>query len=269
MAANFWTSSHSKKLLDVEDIAKVLPADRELGLTVEDTKILKNHCALNIKVLAQQAKVRQRVVATAIAYFRRIYVKKAYSEYDPRLVAPCCLYLAAKAEECTVQAKVLVFYMKKLWPAVGFEIKDILEMEMKLLEALDCHLLIFHPYRPMVLYLKEAGLTQDLVQMCWSILNDSYRTDLCLMFPPHMIALSCIYLSCVLKERDIRLWFEELRIDMNMVRSITMELMDFYENYQTISNEKINMALAKILSPRIPRPDTIQSLQNHMYKGRP
>lgn len=36
------------------------------------------------------------------------------SEYDPRLVAPTCLYLASKAEESTVQAKLLVFYIKKL-----------------------------------------------------------------------------------------------------------------------------------------------------------
>lgn len=36
------------------------------------------------------------------------------SEYDPRLVAPACLYLAAKAEESTVQAKALVFYIRKI-----------------------------------------------------------------------------------------------------------------------------------------------------------
>lgn len=35
-------------------------------------------------------------------------------EYDPRLVAPTCLYLASKAEESTVQARLLVFYIKKL-----------------------------------------------------------------------------------------------------------------------------------------------------------
>lgn len=36
------------------------------------------------------------------------------AEYDPRLVAPTCLYLASKAEESTVQARLLVFYIKKL-----------------------------------------------------------------------------------------------------------------------------------------------------------
>jgi hypothetical protein len=40
--------------------------------------------------------------------------RKSFSEYDPYLVAPTCLYLASKAEESTVQAKLLVFYMKKI-----------------------------------------------------------------------------------------------------------------------------------------------------------
>lgn len=109
------------------------------------------------------------------------------SEYDPRLVAPTCLYLASKAEESTVQAKLLVFYIKKLCNHLllniidffyifsnhllfgilymvrstysllffctdsdekyRYEIKDILEMEMKILEALNYYLVIYHPYR--------------------------------------------------------------------------------------------------------------------------
>lgn len=36
------------------------------------------------------------------------------TEYNPRLVAPTCLYLAAKAEESTVQARLLAFYIKKV-----------------------------------------------------------------------------------------------------------------------------------------------------------
>lgn len=101
------------------------------------------------------------------------------TEYNPRLVAPTCLYLAAKAEESTVQARLLAFYIKKVQskyismqmslsillcslftlqlaratlPFAGdekyrCEIKEILEMEMKILEALNYYLVVFHPYR--------------------------------------------------------------------------------------------------------------------------
>jgi len=93
------------------------------------------------------------------------------SEYDPRLVAPTCLYLASKVEESTVQARLLVFYIKKMCGTGSddkyrFEIKDILEMEMKLLEALDYYLVVFHPYRPLLQLLQDAGIT-DLTQFAW------------------------------------------------------------------------------------------------------
>jgi len=114
MAANFWTSSHCKQLLDPEDVELVPAADRERGITPEEFRLVKIHMSFHIWRLAQQVKVRQRVIATAVTYFRRVYTRKSMSEYDPRLVAPTCLYLASKVEESTVQARLLVFYIKKM-----------------------------------------------------------------------------------------------------------------------------------------------------------
>lgn len=249
MAANFWTSSHYKTLHDEDKIGRVLPADVEHGLTEEDVKIVKIGMSQYIKCLAQYAKVRHRVVATAIAYFRRTYTRKSFAEFDPRLVAPTCLYLASKAEESTVPAKHLIFFMKKIFQddKSSFEVKDILEMEMKLLEALDYYLVVYHPYRPLVRFLQDAGLT-DLVLESWSLVNDTYKTDLVLMYPPHMIALSCIFLACIHKERDTISWFEELRIDLNMLKNICMVILDFYDNYQQVDplDDKVLIALSKV-----------------------
>jgi cyclin C len=57
--------------------------------------------------------------------------------------------------------------------------------------------------------------------------NDTYRTDLILIYPPFMIALACIYIASVIKEKDTRLWFEELRVDMNVVY-ILPDFLDFF-----------------------------------------
>lgn len=64
-------------------------------------------------------------------------------------------------------------------------------------------------------------LNKNQVCVWWarSLVNDSYRTDLILMYPPFMIALACIYIASVLKEKDTRSWFEDLRVDMNVVCS--------------------------------------------------
>jgi len=41
--------------------------------------------------------------------------------------------------------------------------------------------------------------------------------DLILVHPPHLIALACIYIASVLRDKDTTAWFEELRVDMNVV----------------------------------------------------
>ncbi|XP_040991697.1 cyclin-C1-2-like isoform X2 [Juglans microcarpa x Juglans regia] len=252
MAANFWTSSHYKQLLDQEDVDVLHPLDKDKGITLEDFKLIKMHMANYIWKLAQYVKVRQRVVATAVAYMRRVYTRKSMTEYDPRLVAPTCLYLASKAEESTVQARLLVFYHKKLcadekYRYDRYEIKDILEMEMKILEALNYYLVVFHPYRALSQLLQDAGLNDiNMTQLTWGLVNDTYKMDLILVHPPHLIALACIYIASVLREKDTTAWFEELRVDMNAVKNISMEILDFYENHRMITDDRVIAALSKL-----------------------
>ncbi|KAF5746288.1 cyclin-C1-2-like isoformX1 [Tripterygium wilfordii] len=250
MAANFWTSSHYKQLLDQEEVDVVNPLDKERGLNLEDCKIIKMSMANYIGKLAQHVKVRQRVVATAVTYMRRVYTRKGMTEYDPRLVAPTCLYLASKAEESTVQARLLVFYIKKLYidEKYRYEIKDILEMEMKILEALNYYLVVFHPYRALSQLLQDAGINDiNMTQLTWGIVNDTYKMDLILIHPPHLIALACIYIASVYRDKDTTTWFEELRVDMNVVKNISMEILDFYES-QRFKEDRINSAFSKLPS---------------------
>jgi cyclin C len=47
--------------------------------------------------------------------------------------------------------------------------------------------------------------------------NDTYKMDLILVHPPHLITLACIYIASVLRDKDTTAWFEELRVDMNVV----------------------------------------------------
>ncbi|KAK1620587.1 hypothetical protein QYE76_026104 [Lolium multiflorum] len=82
MAANFWASSHSKQLLDPEEVDVVPAADRERGITPVEFRLVKIHMSFHIWRLAQQVKVRQRVIATAITYFRRVYTRYSLFSKD-------------------------------------------------------------------------------------------------------------------------------------------------------------------------------------------
>ncbi|XP_010547117.1 PREDICTED: cyclin-C1-2-like isoform X4 [Tarenaya hassleriana] len=286
MASNFWTSSHHKLLMDPEEVDVVHPLDRERGITVEDFKLIKLHMSNYISKLAQHIKIRQRVVATAITYMRRVYTRKSLTEYEPRLIAPTCLYLASKAEESVVHAKLLGFYIRKLCnlrsyyfldrvflnnflylllferrnvddlllihstdadDKYRYEIKYILEMEMKMLEALNFYLVVFHPYRSLPELLQDAGINDtSMTHLSWGLVNDTYRMDLILVHPPYLIALACVYIASVYKEKDIRSWLEELCVDMNVVKNIAMEILDFYENHRTITEERVHSAFSKL-----------------------
>lgn len=53
--------------------------------------------------------------------------------------------------------------------------------------------------------------------MLRGLVNDTYKMDLILVHPPHLIALACIYIASVYRDKDTTAWFEELRVDMNVV----------------------------------------------------
>ncbi|KAL4585791.1 hypothetical protein LXL04_010417 [Taraxacum kok-saghyz] len=115
------------------------------------------------------------------------------------------------------------------------EIKEILEMEMKILEALNYYLVVFHPYRALSQLVQDAGMsnaTQGLV-------NDTYNIDLILVHPPHLIGLACVYVASVLKEKENTAWFEDLRVDMNVVKNIAMEILDFYDAHKMITEDRM------------------------------
>lgn len=63
-----------------------------------------------------------------------------------------------------------------------------------------------------------------------NILNDSYRTDVILFYPPYIVALAALliaqavakvseFLSNLKEQRDISKWLSSLRVDTDPVRS--------------------------------------------------
>jgi hypothetical protein len=46
-----------------------------------------------------------------------------------------------------------------------------------------------------------------------SVVNDSYRLDVCLFVPPYMIALAAIRIACAFMELDVTDWFDRLNVN--------------------------------------------------------
>jgi cyclin C len=55
-----------------------------------------------IQALGELLKLRQQVIATATVYFKRFYARNSFGCVDPLLLAPTCVFLASKVEECGI-----------------------------------------------------------------------------------------------------------------------------------------------------------------------
>lgn len=64
---------------------------------------------------------------------------------------------------------------------------------------MNSQLIVHHPYRTLVELQGRLSMSQDEITLAWSVVNDHYLTDLPLLYPPHVIAVTAILLAVVLK----------------------------------------------------------------------
>ena len=244
MAANYWLSSHANcHILTRHDLRNSPGRSIDLKYAGEREIACINIWSSNvIHKIGKRLNCRQIVTATAVTYFRRFYVKNAIAETDPCLVAAAAVYVATKVEEAPSHIKSVLEAARSVfsdYPTLGAFPNDatvLAEMEFYLIEDLDFHLMVWHPYRDLAQFAgredsavpKDAmermsewtpapnsplyqeyrqecdrqasmlDLSDTTLQMAWFIINDTYRTDLILLYPPYIIALAAIYITVVL-----------------------------------------------------------------------
>ena len=108
-----------------------------------------------------------------------------------------------------------------------YSVSHVYDYEFKMIAALEFDLIIFHPYRPMLQYCADAKMT-DLLATAWPILNDSFRSDACLLYPPYLIAVACIFMAGTLQDRDMSDWVASLKIETQDVIEVTQLLTAMY-----------------------------------------
>lgn len=85
---------------------------------------------------------------------------------------------------------------------IDFIISDVSklgECEFSLISEMNSQLIVHHPYRILQELQTTLNMAQEDVSLAASILNDHYLTDLPLLFPPHVIAVTAIFLALTLK----------------------------------------------------------------------
>ncbi|CAK7906379.1 RNA polymerase II holoenzyme cyclin-like subunit [[Candida] anglica] len=222
MSADFWNSTQRTKWqltrhLLFENRRKLLLLERKMihnglikdypGIVFDANMRIYLHNLL-VK-LGRRLNIRQIALATAEVYLLRFLTRVSLKEINVYLLVAACLYVACKIEECPQHIRLITSEARNLWPEyVPQDITKLAEFEFYLIEELDSYLVVHHPYKSL-LQLREylAGhqshgftLTDEELQNSWSIINDSYITDLHLLFPPHVIAVTAVYITVVLNK---------------------------------------------------------------------
>ena len=70
---------------------------------------------------------------------------------------------------------------------------------------MNSQLIVHHPYRTLMDLQNTLSMAQDDISLAWSIINDHYMTDLPLLYPPHVIAVTAIFLAMTLKPTQVGL----------------------------------------------------------------
>jgi cyclin C len=174
------------------------------------------------------------VISTAIVYFKRFFVKNSFISADPMLIIAASFYLATKTEESPVHIKTVVNEMKHLFAdKFPYFAEDISEYEFYLLEALDFYTIVYHPYDSLTLYCGLLNLEKSVLQTACFVLNDTYRTDLSLMQPPHIIGLSALFVAAVIHRKSldqdrIKNFFKELNVEFLVIAECAQILFNLY-----------------------------------------
>ncbi|EPQ58145.1 cyclin-like protein [Gloeophyllum trabeum ATCC 11539] len=144
---------------------------------------------------------------TAATWFHRFYMRYSMEDYHRQDVAASCIFLATKTEECGRKLRdVAKVYHMKVTGADASQVQSdssevelcqtmILQTEEALLEALCFDFVVDNPHAELV-DLFDALPDEPVVQeYAWSFANDSYRTPLCVLYPPRVVAAACYILA--------------------------------------------------------------------------
>ncbi|XP_049277678.1 cyclin-L2 [Anopheles funestus] len=216
--------------------------DRE---TETDLRILG--CEL-IQTAGILLKLPQVAMATGQVLFQRFFYSKSFVRHSMEATAMSCICLASKIEEAPrrIRDVINVFHhikqvrsQKPMIPMIldqhYINLKSqVIKAERRVLKELGFCVHVKHPHKLIVMYLKYLELEkhQNMMQMAWNFMNDSFRTDVFVRYQPETIACACIYLTA--RKHNIPLpnsppWFVIFRVSEDDMLDVCYRIMALYK----------------------------------------
>jgi cyclin C len=147
---------------------------------------------------------------------------------------------------------------------------------------MNSQLIVHHPYRDLTELQGLFALTTEETSLAWSIVNDHYLTDLPLLYPPHVIAITAVFLALVLKPvqgvmqaqavqnalqqvlstpttgavtaqtkvQKLLNWMAEGSVSIEAIIDCTQELISLYELWEKYQDKPVKDAIMKFVKAR-------------------
>ncbi|CAK3994314.1 RNA polymerase II holoenzyme cyclin-like subunit [Lecanosticta acicola] len=207
MAANYWDSTQSKfwtftkaELADRRKEQERQNPSLHSKYPLPDRRLMNIFLQQQLIKLGRRMALRQQALATAQMYVKRFYLRVEMRKTNPYLIMATAVYLACKMEECPQHIRLMLGEAARQWPELAVsETSKIGECEFALISTLSSQLICHHPYRTLSELSPLFALSTEENQLAHSIINDSYNTDLQLLYPPHVVAITAVFLAVVLR----------------------------------------------------------------------
>ena len=125
-------------------------------------------------------------------------------------------------------------------------------------------MIVHHPYRTLQHVSESIQLAQQDIVVAWTIINDTYASDLPLLYPPHIIALSAIYTAFITSTQlrthtkptsstlynKLVEWYAQSGIDMDAIAEVTQEIISLYQVWSDYKPKDCKTWLEKIIGSR-------------------
>lgn len=206
-----------------------------------------------------------RVLSTSMNYYQRFYLFNKYDEpsddlggsdfeRDPFVVAITCVFLASKNEDCIKKLKDILAVANKVRDIDGDtsyverQRKVVMSLEFKLLQVIKFDFINGSNNLPsidqlVIQFAKKLGIDYKCSMFAWLITFDIMSTPLCLMIPPHCIALAIIIITLNIKPKEVNHQYNKADTEQDDEQlSAILEGIDTYEDFrcpETLVNEGI------------------------------
>ncbi|PAV16818.1 cyclin [Pyrrhoderma noxium] len=192
-------------------------SEKQRGKLSNQEKLKQQACSF-IEAVGTKIGFPRRTIATAQNLYHRFHLFFPRKDFNYFFVTTACLYVSAKMHDTlkkprdilmvsyTIRFHELVARFKTSGREVEIDLaiveqdrQNLLGIERLVIETISFNFTVRMPFPYVIKFSRSLNISKKLARFAWRLASDSSRTFAPLQYPPHVVAMGCIYLAALLK----------------------------------------------------------------------